>query len=471
MAFPGRGGSPEDDPQFEATASKIHDDFVTKNLDAKTAFEEAFADDAEMRDGINRIVEELEGKVPPKKTSNVAKPETSKESAVTRIKAARKQKEAVELEAKAKADAAAWLQSRVNARALKEASPKASMPSTAAPKSSPANVRPSEASSRSVAASKPSKADGGICTDFVMPSLEAVAEPLGVWTRLRLPEKPPDVDDGQFMPSCGTCPKCEIETKNLIPDPEFYRLLDISVDATFEEIKKAFRRQALQWHPDKNRDQPEKATDMFKRINEAFDTLFDPQRRKAYDSGQVKMRSKAKKLQGHGWSNAADEDDSALTPLGFKLKKQAWNSYIYFGGRWDDVDPLTDYENDPRAPQEKIKVFWRFIGEKAHDAREKGYFSAGERASDRCDVGHDWKKSFVEGVWNGTPSRWPGSQELQAMNETSRQEWLERRMIYNRRKQKVLLHLDLHIQYLALPDRIKKEKEVLRKIWGDRIKD
>ena len=57
------------------------------------------------------------------------------------------------------------------------------------------------------------------------------------------------------------------------------------------------------------------------------------------------------------------------------------------------------------------------------------------------------------------------------MNEASQQEWQERRMIYNRRKQKVQLHLDLHDQYLAIPDRKKKEKEVLRKIWGDRIKD
>lgn len=58
----------------------------------------------------------------------------------------------------------------------------------------------------------------------------------------------------------------------------YYELLEVSADATPEEIKKAHRRKALKLHPDKGGD-PEK----FKEINEAYDVLKDPEKRRIYD--------------------------------------------------------------------------------------------------------------------------------------------------------------------------------------------
>lgn len=220
------------------------------------------------------------------------------------------------------------------------------------------------------------------------------------------------------------------------------------MDATFEEIKKGYRRQAMVWHPDKNRHRLEEATARFQQINIAFDTLYSPEKREIYDSGIAQTQGKVKKLQGYGWANRLDEDDEAMTPLGMKYKKASWRSYVLLNGRLDD-DPeqiVTD-ESDPRFPQVRKNVFWRHLGEMAYE--------------DRQDVGVDenWMQNFIGKVWKDTPSRWPSATQIKNMNSASQQEWKDRRMVFSRRKQKLQIYIELHEAYLAIPNREKKEIE------------
>jgi len=63
---------------------------------------------------------------------------------------------------------------------------------------------------------------------------------------------------------------------------DYYRILEVSRDATDEEIKKAYRRLALKYHPDRNPGD-KKAEEMFKEINEAYEVLSDPEKRMRYD--------------------------------------------------------------------------------------------------------------------------------------------------------------------------------------------
>ena len=61
----------------------------------------------------------------------------------------------------------------------------------------------------------------------------------------------------------------------------FYDILQVNKNATKEEIKKSYKKLALHFHPDKNKD--ENAIDKFKEIAEAYNTLSDDEKRKSYD--------------------------------------------------------------------------------------------------------------------------------------------------------------------------------------------
>ncbi|HIG65861.1 MAG TPA: molecular chaperone DnaJ [Methyloprofundus sp.] len=64
---------------------------------------------------------------------------------------------------------------------------------------------------------------------------------------------------------------------------DFYKLLGVSKNASEPEIKKNYRKMAMKYHPDRNKEKPKVAEKKFKQIKEAYEILSDAQKRSAYD--------------------------------------------------------------------------------------------------------------------------------------------------------------------------------------------
>ena len=79
-----------------------------------------------------------------------------------------------------------------------------------------------------------------------------------------------------------------------------YKILGVGKEASEDEIKKAYRKLAMKYHPDKNRD--EHAENMFKRVAEAYETLSDPVKKAQFDKNSYSSDEILRKEHGYDLS-------------------------------------------------------------------------------------------------------------------------------------------------------------------------
>lgn len=76
----------------------------------------------------------------------------------------------------------------------------------------------------------------------------------------------------------------------------YYIILEITEEASFEDIKKARNKMALKWHPDRNKENIELATEKMKQINEAYEFLSNNKAKKILNNVFYKYRQYRKKM-------------------------------------------------------------------------------------------------------------------------------------------------------------------------------
>ncbi|XP_037085532.1 dnaJ homolog subfamily B member 3-like isoform X2 [Pollicipes pollicipes] len=119
---------------------------------------------------------------------------------------------------------------------------------------------------------------------------------------------------------------------------DYYRILEVPRNASAEHIKKAYRKLALQWHPDKNLNNKEAATIRFKEISEAYEVLSDEKKRKVYDRfGKEGLKNGATSSHHHA-PHGFPEPDLGFMFGGFSFRDPEDVFREFFGG-----DPFADF--------------------------------------------------------------------------------------------------------------------------------
>src|SRR5438045_2650623 len=103
---------------------------------------------------------------------------------------------------------------------------------------------------------------------------------------------------------------------------DYYKTLGVARTASDEEIRKAFRKLARQYHPDVAKDK-KTAEEKFKEINEAYEVLSDPEKRRKYDELGANWKQGAEFRPPPGWQGMRGQ------PFGSGTGE---NSEFHFGG-------------------------------------------------------------------------------------------------------------------------------------------
>ncbi|ETI29098.1 hypothetical protein G647_01551 [Cladophialophora carrionii CBS 160.54] len=155
--------------------------------------------------------------------------------------------------------------------------------------------------------------------------------------------------------------------------PDYYSILEIAPNATEEEVKRAYKKAALKWHPDRvSVDSPErpKRTKRFQAINDAYYTLSDKTRRRDYDE--------ARKFHGGStftFDDSADEEEVPRPPPQQAGATPSWFNMFGFGrggdgqqsqfadqqfeSAFEEMMHEDDLADDNHAP---TKRFWTIVG-------------------------------------------------------------------------------------------------------------
>ncbi|KAL3841985.1 hypothetical protein ACJMK2_020061 [Sinanodonta woodiana] len=153
-----------------------------------------------------------------------------------------------------------------------------------------------------------------------------------------------------------------------------YEVLEVPRDVGSEELKKAYRKLALKWHPDKNPDNIEECTAQFRLVQQAYEVLGDPQERAFYDKHREAILrgglGRGDKYEDDGvdvfqyytsscYSGYGDDENGFYTVYRKVFHTIAEQDYTFMDDR-DSGDELPDFGNSTDSYEEIVKPFYDF---------------------------------------------------------------------------------------------------------------
>lgn len=119
---------------------------------------------------------------------------------------------------------------------------------------------------------------------------------------------------------------------------DYYEILGVSRNASLDQIKAAYRKQALKWHPDRNKSK--EAVEKFKEINKAYEVISDPKKRAIYDQ----------------YGESAFKNEGVGSAGGSYYQQGPFRVYTNFGGDFSNFDFDFEGFSDP------FEIFEQFFG-------------------------------------------------------------------------------------------------------------
>lgn len=168
--------------------------------------------------------------------------------------------------------------------------------------------------------------------------------------------------------------------------PNFYDVLGVKETDSDDTIRKAYKKLAVKWHPDKNQDNKEQAEIKFKEISQAYDTLRDPQKRREYDDFRKYGGSQNYGNYDFGGFSSFGKD------MGFDFYDKMFNDLFKDFG--DDDDFFKDFRDGGMQGSTSIKKTTVIKNGKAVTRTEKTFVDKdGKRKTEITEETSDGRKT------------------------------------------------------------------------------
>ncbi len=140
---------------------------------------------------------------------------------------------------------------------------------------------------------------------------------------------------------------------------DYYNILNISMEATNDEIKKAFRSLAKKYHPDRNKDDKD-ALRKFQEVNEAYEVLSNEASRKKYNDERFKFKEKNNKGT-NSENNRTDRNNKKYQDKGENIENlnKYFESFFGFNANTNDINK--DKLKNEKNPIDTSKMFESFF--------------------------------------------------------------------------------------------------------------